>query len=288
MIMRKLSITLTIGITLLSVQSCQWLRGLIHDDEVVAKVGREVLYRSEVEDLLPDGLSEGDSLRLSMQYINSWAADIVFMDIAEDMLSRNERDVTKELESYRRSLLKYRYEQKYISERLDTAVTQSEINEYYAAHAENYVLQDAVVKARYLRILPGSPDLSKLKRLMSSDEEDALWQTETLAASTSDFFKGYDDHWIDVNVLARDMGGIDPSRLTTRGRDVFVEELDGTGMLNLAYIVDITAAGEPAPVEYYAPAITDIILSSRKRALASSLEQELLTSARDKGKFIIY
>ncbi len=285
--MSKLAVIITIGITSLSVQSCQWLRGLIHDDEVVAKVGREVLYRSEVEALIPDGISEGDSLRLSMQYINSWAADIVFIDIAEDMLSRNEKDVSKELESYRRSLLKYRYEQKYISERLDTAVTQYEISEYYTAHAENYVLKDAVVKARYLRILPGSPDLSKLKRLMSSDEEDSLWQTETLAASTSDFFKGYDDRWIDVNVLARDMG-IEPDRLIARGRDVFVEELDGSGMLNLAYIVDITAAGEPAPLEYCTPSITDIILSSRKRALAFALEQELLTSARDKGKFIIY
>ncbi len=285
--MRKLAVTLAIGITLLSVQSCQWLRGLVHDDEVVAKVGREVLYRSDVVALLPEGISEGDSLRLSMQYINNWAADIVFMNIAEDKLSRNERDVSKELESYRRSLLKYRYEQKYISERLDTAVTESEINEYYAAHAENYVLQTPIVKARYLRILPGSPDLGSLKRLMSSAEEDALWQTESLAASTSDTFKGYGDQWIDVKVLARDMGTDDISSLT-KGSDRFVEVMDGTGMLNLAYILDITAEGEPAPVEYCAPGITDIILSTRKRALALSLEQELLTSARDKGKFVIY
>ncbi|MCD8208388.1 MAG: hypothetical protein LUD72_10660 [Bacteroidales bacterium] len=285
--MKKLAIILTITATAVAAQSCQWLRGIIHDDEVVAKVGREVLYRSEVEALIPEGLSEGDSLRLSMQYINNWATDIVFTNIAEEKLSRTEKDVSKEQEYYRRSLLKYRYEQKYISERLDTTVTEREINDYYAAHADTYVLKAPVVKARYLRILPGSPDLAKLRRVMSSDEEDALWQTETLAASTSDIFKGYDDNWIDVAVLARDMG-MDEIKDIARMRDRFVENLDGNGMLNLAYIVDITLEGEPAPVEYCAPSITDIILSTRKRMLASSLEQELLTSARNKGKFVIY
>ncbi len=285
--MRKLTLILTIIAATVALQSCQWLRGIFRDDEVVAKVGREVLYRSEIEALIPDGLSAGDSLRLSMQYINSWAMDIMFMNIAEEKLSRNEKDVSRELEHYRRSLLKYRYEQKYISERLDTTVTETEVSEYYAAHADNFVLRNPIVKARYLRILPGSPDLANLKRLMSSDEEDALWQTETLAASTSDIFKGYGDNWIDVGVLSRDMG-IDEKELLARGRDVFVEAIDGGGMLNLAYIVDITPVGELAPVEYWTPAITDIILSTRKRSLASSLEQELLTDARDKGKFVIY
>ena len=52
---------------------------------------------------------------------------MLFMDMAETELSKGEKDVSREIESYRRSLLKYRYEQKYVNQRLDTAVTEADI-----------------------------------------------------------------------------------------------------------------------------------------------------------------
>ncbi len=285
--MKKIAVIILWGAALAAVTSCRLLRSIVHDDEVVAKVGKEMLYRSEVEALIPEGTSSGDSLRLAMQYINVWAADIVFMDIAQDQLSKTEKDVSKELESYRRSLLKYRYEQKYINERLDTAVTQDEITEYYNEHLENFTLKRPIVKARYLKTFPTSPDLRQLKALMSSGEEDALWEAENLAASTGDIFTGYGDRWIEITSLARDMG-MEEDKLSAAGRDKFVEFKDAGGMLNVAYILDLIDAGQPAPEEFCSTDIIDMIISTRKRKLGSSLEQELLTSARDKGKFVIY
>jgi hypothetical protein len=46
--------------------------------------------------------------------------------------------------------------------------------------------------------------------------------------------------------------------------------------------------GEVAPLEYSAPAIRDIIISARKQALISTLEQDLLNDARENGQFVIY
>ena len=110
--------------------SCKLVNSILHDEEVVAKVGNSMLYKSEVTRLIPQGISGDDSLRLAMQYINSWASDMVYLDVAEKQLSKEQKDVSKELEAYRRSLLKYRYEQLYVNERLDTAVTTDEIEEY--------------------------------------------------------------------------------------------------------------------------------------------------------------
>ncbi len=285
--MKSLAVILSVSLTLAAVSSCRLLNSILHDDEVVAKVGNEMLYKSDVDALIPDGTSSDDSLRLAMQYINTWASDIVFLDIAEAQLSKTEKDVSKELESYRRSLLKYRYEQQYINERLDTAVTETEINDYYSAHADNFVLRRPIVKARYLKILPGSPNLRGFKSLMSSGEEDALWQAENLASASADIFTGYGDRWIDLSTLARDMG-MEEEKLLASGQDKFVEVQDGGGMLNIAYIVELIEVGKPAPVDYCSSEIIDMIISTRKRRLLSSLEQELLTSARDKGKFVIY
>ena len=107
--------------------SCNAISSLIHDDDVVARVGRTKLYKSEVERFIPNMIPAEDSLRLAEQYINTWAMDLLYLDVAETQLSKAELDVTADLEDFRRSLLKYRYEQRYINDRLDTLITDGQI-----------------------------------------------------------------------------------------------------------------------------------------------------------------
>ena len=171
-----------------SLTSCKLINSILHDEEVVAKVGNNMLYKSEVTSLIPSGISGDDSLRLAMQYINSWASDMVYLDIAEKQLSKTEKDVSKQLETYRRALLKYRYEQLYVNERLDTAVTYGEVEEYYRSHTEDFRLERPIVRACYLNMLPESTHFGQIKDLMSSTDEDSTWQAEQLASSSYDRF----------------------------------------------------------------------------------------------------
>ena len=76
----------------------------------MAEVSGEKLYRSDLDAVIPKGISQEDSTYLAKQYINTWASEMVYLGIAEQQLSKTEKDVTKELEDYRKSLLKYRYE----------------------------------------------------------------------------------------------------------------------------------------------------------------------------------
>ena len=111
--------------------SCKTITSFVHDGRVVAKIGNHKLYASDLNAYIPDSASPEDSTRLALQYINSWASDMAFIDVAEKELSKSEKNVDKELEDYRRSLLKYRYEQKYVNQMLDTAVTDAQIEKYY-------------------------------------------------------------------------------------------------------------------------------------------------------------
>ena len=119
--------------------SCEFISGIIHDDEVVAKLGNRKLYKTELDAFIPNGVSAEDSTNLALQYINTWATEQLFSDIAQQQLSKEEQDVSAELEDYRRSLLKYRYEQRYVNERLDTLVQNAEIDEYYHRSEERRV-----------------------------------------------------------------------------------------------------------------------------------------------------
>lgn len=126
------------AVAVAALPSCKAISSLIHDGEVVARLGDHKLYRSELDDVIPKGTSPEDSVNLANLYINSWVKDKAFLDIAQQRLSKEEKDVSKELEAYRQSLLRYRYEQRYINERLDTTVSKKQIDEYYGSHKESF------------------------------------------------------------------------------------------------------------------------------------------------------
>ena len=278
---------LVLGIALLTFSSCRAISSLLYDDEVVAEVGRHYLYRSEVASLIPDGTSEEDSLRLALQYVNSWATDLIFLDVAEAQLTKDELDVSEELEEYRRSLLKYRYEQRYINERLDTMVADSQIDDYYLEHVENFVLEVPVVKARFLRISADSPNLGVIRKKMSSSLIEDLEAADSLSYFSAVKYTDYNGGWTDMVSLSREFG-TDYAELLSLMRNGFIEKEDEYGKMNVAYIADFIPAGETAPLEYCRPRIRNIIISVRKQKLISDLEQDLLTDARDKGKYKVF
>ena len=61
--------------------SCRLVSSVLHDDEVVAKVGKHRLYRHELESIVPEGLSSEDSLNLVSQYIDTWASAYLFDEL---------------------------------------------------------------------------------------------------------------------------------------------------------------------------------------------------------------
>ena len=284
---RKIHIIAILSVVLPMFYSCRAISTFLSGDEVVAQVGQEKLYRSEIDMVVPKGVSPEDSTRLAAKYVNSWASEHVYLKIAEQQLSKSEKDVSRELEEYRRSLLKYRYEQLYVNERLDTAVTAEQIEEYYAANQDKFSLVRPIVKARYLNIDKESPSLKQIRRRMSSSEVSDLVEADSLAFSSALKFTTWDDRWIDISVLAREYA-MDYSDLLAKMNNRWIESVDTVGYMKLAYISEMMPKGRIAPVEFCQDNIRDIIISERKHVLISSLEQDLLNDARENGQFVIY
>lgn len=267
--------------------SCKTITSLVHDGKTVAKVGRHRLYQSELNKYIPDSASPEDSTRLALQYINSWASEMLFVDMAEKELSKSEKNVDKELEDYRRSLLKYRYEQKYINQRLDTAVTAGQIENYYDSHKDIFKLQIPIVKARFMLISSDSPNREILKKKMASDDPKVRIEADSIAFSSALKYTDFGDQWIDLVRLSREFG-IDYGTLLASIKGNYAEMTDSDGNICIAYIESIVPAGDTGPVDYYKERIKDIILSTRKQVLLSGLERDLIVNARDQEDFVIY
>ena len=284
---------LFIALASLALLSCKMVNRLgdtaneLFKGEVVARAGEHRLHRSQLESYIPTGVSSEDSTRLAQQYIRAWAEDLLLLDMADEQLSKEEKDVTEELESYRRALLRYRYEQLYINQRLDTLVTEEEVGAYYQANPDKFILDRPVVKARYMIIPAESRNLKELRRLMSSEDDSDIMEAENLAYTAAIKYGDSSDSWKDIITLAQELG-TDYKSLLGAIKNQFAELPDETGNLRIAYIVDMVPQGKTAPEEFCAERIRDIILNTRKHSLTTQLEQDLLEDARRNNKFVIY
>ena len=282
--MRKYVIYLLLPLLLVS---CNAISSLIHDDDVVARVGRTKLYKSEVERFIPNMIPAEDSTRLAEQYINTWAMDLLYLDVAETQLSKEELDVTADLEDFRRSLLKYRYEQRYINDRLDTLITEDQIRQYYTAHADDFELKRPVLKVRFVDVMKDSPNFDAILKMMSSKEYDDIQRADTLAKSTALRWFDSADTWMDAGELAKSFGLDWESMLSHLKGDMIRYEPEDRADLMAAYVVEIQRKGT-APLEFVSERIRDILMSARKHDLMNSLERDLLQNALESKKFVIY
>lgn len=280
----KRRIALLSALLLPLVVSCNAISSFVHDDEVVARVGKERLYLSTLRGVIPSDASPEDSAVLAAGYINAWASDLLYLKLADEQLSKAEKDVRDELEDYRRSLLKYRYEQSYVEERLDTLITEDQIRQYYESHKDQFVLTSPVLKVRFLDIMADSPNKDLIIKKMSSDDYDDTVEADSLAYSSALRYFDNSDTWMDAAALAREFG-TDAATMLSWMKDSFIS-VERDSRLRVAYVLDICRSGQQ-PIEYSTARIRDIILSSRKRALLSGLEQDLLKDALERKQFVI-
>ena len=280
-------------IALAAASACQMVHRVsdtaaeLFGDAVVARVGEHRLMRSELAAYIPAGVSSEDSLALAQSYIKSWAEELIFLDMAEKHLSAEEKDVTKDLEDYRRTLLKYRYEERYINDRLDTLISDEEVRNYYRAHMDKFLVERPLLKVRYMIIPADSRSIKTIKELMSSDDAMDAIAADSLAFTAALRYVDSSDAWMDAILLARDLGTDEVSMMSAL-RNRTIEFKGDDGLLRVAYVVDMVQKGSPAPLDYCEERIKDILLSARKHELVGGLERDLLNDALAKGKFVIY
>lgn len=280
--MRKALLIITF---LAAISSCRLYDRLFKGD-VVARAGRDVLYESDVEALNITGFSAEDSARIVERYIMSWAKNRLLLDMAESQLSKADRDVEAQLEEYRQQLLVYRYEQKYVEQRLDTVVSEQEYLDFYEANPASFTTHVPLMKGRYIKMSDNSPNLNPVKSLYRSRIEEDMDRLEQLCYTSAEKYYFFED-WEGLDAVVEGTG-LDVQELARVLENRSYLEKDFLGYTYLISVDDYVPAGSLAPYEYCRERIRNHILNRRKQALVTSLERNLLNDAIVSEKFVIY
>ena len=100
------------------------------NEKIVAAVYDKVLYQSDLQSVVYEGISRSDSIVRTKAFIDNWIRQQLLLHQAEASLEKSELDFSKQMEDYRNSLIIYKYETRYIEKNLDTVVSEMEITRY--------------------------------------------------------------------------------------------------------------------------------------------------------------
>ena len=272
---------------MLVLSSCEWAQDKMHRGHIVARIGWDVLYSTEIENVIPSGVSTEDSLAMASQYMDSWALRRLLTRKAEKDLSKSGKDVSRQVEEFRNNLLGYRYEKYYIDSRLDTTVTAEELKEYYDTHSQLFKVTQSLVKARVITVLTKSPYFDAIKKSYMVTDESAIAELEELCDASAERYTDFEGAWVPATVLAKE-AAMDVSQCEKLIASKSSAELKDEGITRFVFVRERISPGNVSPLEYNVEHIREIIISKRKQELLSGLERDLLNDAKSDKTLRIY
>lgn len=280
-------LVLSVLVILMTLSSCEMAQDKLHRGHIVARIGFDVLYSTDLEGVIPSGTSEEDSVALANRYIDSWALSRLLTLRAEKELSKSDKDVSSQVEEFRNNLLGYRYEKFYIESRLDTVVTLKEMEEYYEAHSNNFTAQQTLLKGRAITVLTKSPFYEAFKSSYQVTDESAIAELNELCRASAERYTDFNGGWVPVSVFSKEVG-MDVAQFEKLIAGKSAVEAKESGMTRFIFITDRIPQGAVTPLEYNEEHIREIIISKRKQDILSGMERDLLNDAKVDKTLRIY
>lgn len=278
-------------ISLLSV-SCNFFAPKDQKDKgkVIARVYDRFLYENDLYAVLnlKGQMSSRDSLSFVQNYINIWAKDQLMLYKAEFNLNENQKSFEEQITKYKNDLLKFTYQEEYLRQNLDTNISLEEINDYYLASRENFLLKENILIANYIIVSSNAPKLTEARKwFQSKDKEDSEKLREYAIKYSREYFIG-DSSWLSFDLIASKIPfekGIDQTELLSQNNYL---EISDTNRIYLLEVVNHRLKNKHAPLNYIKDVIRNILINKKKLKLLADLEKNLLSDALEKKEFETY
>jgi hypothetical protein len=276
-----------IFVLLFSVTMLQCTKTEVAGDKILAQVGEKKLLQSEIAQIIPKNIELEDSTLMANDYIRKWVKQELLIQKANENLTLEQKNLTKEIEEYRNSLIIYKYKNELMNQQMDTVVTKTQIEQYYNENPDNFKLNTNIVKAVFIKIPLQVANTKLIKELVDDDSDEgknALREYSIQYAKSFDFFN---DNWVNFDVVKNNIPGniSDEKQFLDRNNQI---ELKDSIYYYLVTIQDYKLKNELAPVEYVENNIKNLILNKRKIEFLKQVEENVYKEGVRQNKFKIY
>lgn len=269
------------------INSCHKTSLHSEEEKPAARVGDSYLYPSDLQKIIVKNLEKKDSVEFVRKYINTWIHETLLLQQAEKNLVSEQMKFETMVEDYRRSLITYHYESQLVKEKLDTVVSNEEIEKYYEENKSNFELKDNIIKVIYVKVRKTAPKVDKIKEWYTSSnakDKDAL---------TSYCYQYAENFYLDENtwLLFDDLLKEIPMKLYDK--EAFLQnnrhiEVQDSVFFYYVNIKGFMTKNSISPLSFEKENIKSIIVNKRKVELIKKMREDVYMEAVKNKSFEVY
>ena len=273
---------LFISITLL-ILSCSNINN-DNSNDLIARAGENFLYQND----LPSFSSRQDSLLRYKNFVELWAKEKLLYDLSLTNLSqskKNELDLL--IEKFKIDLYINSYKDLIVNSRIDSIVTNEEIESYYNANIDNFTLNETLLKYRYLKVPSDNININRIRRYiqrLSNSDRDFLDSLNFQFAE----LKLNDSVWFAERDVISSIEFINQTNKSNFMRVNRLYEIKDDQYINYFIVKDLLKSGNIPPLSYLYDRIKLNIINQRKIDLIKNINKEILNDALKSSKYEIY
>ncbi len=255
-------------------------RQMTADEErgpLLARVGNRSLYMSDLEGMIPTETSAEDSALIINAFVEHWAREAVVLNHAERVVSQD-INVDKLVEDYRASLLRSNFERLLIERELDTTVSRQQLEDYYRNSQDKHILKSDLVRGYFVQLPEEAPQRKEQFELWWKNPEENY---DAILAYCEEYAPRYllaDSSWYEPTELQKLWPGNSLSANELVSKQTLHRKKDG--MHYYYHRLEVVRKGQPAPLNYVADQLKELILHRRKKALLKRLKEEMYQQAQ--------
>ncbi|MFT6243560.1 MAG: hypothetical protein ACJAXI_000322 [Crocinitomicaceae bacterium] len=265
-----------------------FLTACSEEDKVIARVGETELTESDAYVLMKHRGYDSKDKEQYRAFINEWCESEIFNQELKVIAPEKWKLIQLRSQMYQGDLSKFYLEEIKINKSLDTIVSLEESQAYYDSHKDEFILNDYIVKALYLKI-PKDLDFKKeevhLNYLLKNDKD--LAEINSYAKLYAENYYFDDSVWIYFDKITEDIPltkyNID-NIVLSRTKTYFSDEKHWY-FLN---IIDYKLKDEAPPLDFLKDQIHGIIVSKRLNDLREKNEVNLIKELKKKHEVTIY
>jgi hypothetical protein len=263
-----------------------------HDKSIkrvpIAKVGDHILYIDDIPLSLTVGISKDDSSEMVGRYIETWARHELLYQRAERNLTPDVKNrIEKQLDENRFNLIVYEYQQQMMLEKMDTVISESEVQDYYNKNGSSFTLTSNIVKALFIKLPVETPDLYRFRNLIRSTKQKDMQDLESLCYQFAEKYDDFNEGWVTMDRIAMELNGEIGDQENFLKRNNYFETSDSASIYLLG-INDYRLRGTLAPFEFVREDIKRIIWNNRRISFLKDLENGIYNDAIKENGIKIY
>ena len=255
-----------------------------NSNNLVARVGENFLY----EDDLPSYVSKDDSLIKISSFIETWAKEKVLYDLSIINLSQSKRAEIDELvDNYRIDLYINSYKDLIVNSKIDSIVTNEQIDSFYSTNVNNFKLNENLVKYRYVKVPNDNININRIRRYIVRMSEQDRYFLDSLNFQFADL-KLDDSIWFTERDVISSINFINQNNKSRYFIKDRLFTLNESNYINFFIVDDMLKSGNIPPKSYLYDRIKSTIINQRKLDILKGINQEILNDALKSRKYEVY